>query len=94
VTTSFAEFSFLVFNAFSAFAKICIMLQSHSHINFDGEMMVEEFCMKQAILGKAMVLDNEVECPLCKEILANPTELRKHRQRQHRNVMEEIKYTV
>lgn len=34
-----------------------------------------------------------IECPLCGEVLVNPTELRNHRLLKHRSPMVEINYT-
>ncbi len=47
------------------------------------------------IVNKGVVLlKNKFECPLCKKTLRDPAELREHRLESHRNIMEEIKYTI
>jgi hypothetical protein len=41
--------------------------------------------------GRKIMTQLAYECPLCKERLANPNELRSHRSREHKNVFYEIK---
>ncbi|MCW4017493.1 MAG: C2H2-type zinc finger protein [Candidatus Bathyarchaeota archaeon] len=48
--------------------------------------------MKSKWNDKATFMSDEFECPLCKEVFADPAELRRHRQQAHRNIMNEIKY--
>jgi hypothetical protein len=38
------------------------------------------------------VMPDKFECPLCKKLFADPSELRLHRQEAHRSVMDEISY--
>jgi len=39
---------------------------------------------------KRSFMKKEFDCPLCKKILSNPSELRKHRLQEHRSIMDEI----
>jgi transcription initiation factor IIE alpha subunit len=44
------------------------------------------------MLGRASMLHDEFECPLCKEVLRNPTDLRNHRLQKHRSILDEITF--
>jgi hypothetical protein len=44
--------------------------------------------------GRHIMTKLAYECPLCKERLSNPSELREHRLKQHRDIFSEIKTVV
>lgn len=44
--------------------------------------------------GRHIMTPLAYECPLCKEKLSNPSHLREHRLRKHRDIFSEIKTTV
>ncbi len=47
------------------------------------------------VVNKGVILlQKKFECPLCKKTLKNPAELRDHRLENHKNVMDEIKFTI
>jgi hypothetical protein len=44
--------------------------------------------------GKHIMTQLQYECPLCKEKVANPSELREHRLREHRDIFSEMQTVV
>ncbi len=44
--------------------------------------------------GRHVMTELSYECPLCKDKLSNPSELREHRLRVHRDIFSEIKTVV
>ena len=44
--------------------------------------------------GRNIMTQLTYECPLCKEKVANPSQLREHRLSQHRDIFSEIKTNI